>query len=56
MLAIGILFFSFILFLAFLTLFTDGQSALENYIKSKNVKHPAEVEYWIREYDRRHNF
>lgn len=56
MFAIAFLFFSFILFLVFLTLFTGRQTALEKYIISKNVKNPAEVEHWIREYDRRHNF
>lgn len=56
MFAIVFLFFSFILFLAFLTIFANKETPLENYIKSKNVQHPAEVEYWIREYDRRHNY
>lgn len=51
---------SFILTIALIVAFVslvnyfrkERMSNLELYLKSKNVKSPAEVEHWIREYER----
>lgn len=55
MLFLGFLFLTFVICIGTLFYFSDQRSDLERYLSSKHVSTAADVDYWIRQYDKRHN-
>ena len=56
MLVLGFLFVSYITLLVCLFLFSDTKTDLERFIDSKHVSNAADVEHWVRQYERRQGF